>query len=726
MHGLGPALQWNWVWFVPIVLTCIVYVGLALSPSSYALGLERLGQHVSGTWFGTPRSIRSDEWMVYTPYMQIAVENNFAQTNALSPYQENLRSFQALPLLDWALLFKPYHWGFFVAPPAHAYSFYFFFMSLAFLAGWALFTRKLGLSAWIAVPLAVSLYFSQYVQVWWTTNAGAFSLAPWVALAWMYSGSRLLRIGLTAYAITAWMLSCAYPPFLYAIALAIGILIIAFRRESISLRSLYDATVAGSIALGLFIGYFHELIDIMQQTIYPGRRIAVSGGVGLERLLAQFNPTALIHGFEPLGRIKGSNACEIAVLSTLLPLYAATLGDHRNFSAWLAQRRGTLFAVAAGLGVFIVWMFLSVHPILARVSGLYLMPPARALVGFGLLLNIVAAAYLAIAGIRISAFRIMLSMTLIFVAAWAKLSWGNASFADTFSYLDAVPPIATAALLTGVTLLRSAPARIILVVWTAAVANIVMFGSFNPVQSAHPIFDIDSDAVRSELVAGGASTDKDGAVVALGHYGALIPGAGLPSINHVLYTPQIEFFRRYFPDMDDARFNEIFNRYAHIMVNEASEPSLMSPDSLSLPWNVMVQSGGSAERPPPELIQLAQRPEVAADTLFGHIDAITISNGNQLRIIGWSRTPLDARTALGLWSNVPLNDMSVVRIYRADVAASVSGDLAHSGFGIEATLAHTAINAELCLVVLRDDLDETALVFPDGTRTCTSLNPSGN
>lgn len=722
LYGPRSALRWNWIWFVAILLVCVVYVGLALSPSSYALGLEKLGQPVSGTWFGTPRGIRSDEWMVYTPYMQIAVENNFSQTNTLSPYHENLRSFQALPLLDWALAFKPYHWGFFVAPPAYGYSFYFFFMSLAFLAGWALFTNRLGLSVWIAVPLAVSLYFSQYVQVWWTTNAGAFSLAPWVALAWMYSGHRLLRIGLTAYAITVWMLSCAYPPFLYAIALAVGVLIIAFKRETISLRSLYDATVAGSIAIGFFIGYFHDLIDIMQQTVYPGRRVAVSGGVGLERLLAQLNPVALIHKFEPLGRIKGSNACEIAVLSTLLPLYAFALGDHRSFKARLAQHRATLLTIAVGLSIYMVWMFLSVHPLLARISGLYLMPPPRALVGFGLLLNITAAAYLAIAGLRVSALRIIATVMLVCLMSWAKLTWSDAPLKDTFSILDAVPILATAALLAGLVLLRSAPARIVLTMWAAAMANIAMFGTFNPVQSAHPIFNIDKSAVHSELMAGGARTDKNGVIVAHGHYGALIPGAGLSSINHVLYTPQIEFFRRYFPHIDEARFNEIFNRYAHIVVNDASEPSLLSPDSLSLPFNAMVQSGPSTQEPTPELTHLVERPEIPSDVAFGHVDAITLSQSGKLRIVGWSRTPLDSQAELGLWSNVRLNDVKVVRIHRADVAAQVAANLADSGFSIEATVAEADDSSELCLAVLRDHVIETTLVFPGERRNCAPLN----
>lgn len=722
MYGLRLGLQWDWRWIVLLSLACAVYVGLALSPSSYALGLERLGQTATGTWLGSPRGIRSDEWMVYTPYMQIAVENSFQRINALSPYQEDLRTFQALPLLDWALLFKPYHWGFFVAAPAYGYSFYFFFMATAFLAGWALFVRKLGLSVWIAVPVAVSLYFSQYVQVWWTTNAGAFSLAPWVALAWMYSGHRLLRIALTAYAITAWMLACAYPPFLYSIALAIGGLIIAFRREAISLRSLYDATIAGSIAIALFIGYFHELIDIMQQTVYPGRRVAVSGSVGLERLLAQLSPTALIHGFEPLARIKGTNACEIAVLSTLLPMYAAALADHRAFATWLTRNRLTLIILCTTLAVFMAWMFLSVHPVLARISGLYLVPPARALVGFGLVLNIVAAAYIAISGIRVSVSRALATMALVGIALWVKASWSGTDFAGTFSYLDAVLPLATIALLVGLALLRAATARTVLTLWVVAAANVAMFGTFNPVQRTHAIFDVDRDAVRATLETEGARTDRNGAMVALGHYGALIPGAGVPSINHVLYTPQLAFFRRHFPDMEEARFNEVFNRYAHVIVNEAPEPSLLSPDSLSVPWHVMVDGEASTEPSAVQIEQLAERPEAAADAAFGHIDSVSISDSSRLEIVGWSRTPLESDAAVGLWSNARIENLVIRRQHRADVGASVSQDLAQSGFVIEGELSvGSDENAMLCLVVLRGQAIDTALVFPDGRRDCVSL-----
>jgi len=124
-----------------LILYCITHILLAITPSSYALALQLAGQEVKGLFFGTPRAIRSDEWMVLTPYYQIVVNNDFLMTNSLSPYQENLRSFQALPILDWGLIFKPYHWGFFVLPPANALSLYYLFMTLSFLSGWGILFR---------------------------------------------------------------------------------------------------------------------------------------------------------------------------------------------------------------------------------------------------------------------------------------------------------------------------------------------------------------------------------------------------------------------------------------------------------------------------------------------------------------------------------------------------------------------------------------------------------
>ncbi|WP_248785492.1 hypothetical protein, partial [Escherichia coli] len=91
-------------------------------------------------------------------------------------------------------------------------------------------------------------------------------------------------------------------------------------------------------------------------------------------------------------------------------------------------------------------------------------------------------------------------------------------------------------------------------------------GLFNPVQPAGPIFAMDRAAVLQAMQTRGARTTSEGVLVAPGGFGGLLPGAGIPAVNHVLYLPQMDYFRRYFPSMSDDDFNFTFNRYHHITV----------------------------------------------------------------------------------------------------------------------------------------------------------------
>ncbi|MBD7922538.1 DUF7657 domain-containing protein [Xanthomonas bonasiae] len=723
-------LRTKYLWAAAIgVLAITIYVALGLSPSSYAMGLRVMGIEPSGLWLGQARQIRSDEWMVLTPYIQIAVANDLQGVNTISPYREILRSFQALPIKDWAMLFKPYYWGFLLLPPANAYSLYFATMSTAFIAGWSIFLRQMRATPIISLVVATTLYFSPFVQVWWTSNAGAFALAPWVAVCWLHFDNRFWRIGTSTYALTVWLLSCAYPPFLYASGVAMAVLIIAFRSNAVTRARLFDATVAGAIALALFITYFHELIDIMQNTVYPGRRQSIAGGVEWAKLFAHFNPSLTTRGFEPLAAFVNSNACEITVMSTLIPLYAATLIDGDAWRHWAWKHRPSLLVIGAGLGFFGCWIFLPLPAIVGKATGLFMVPPSRAVLGLGLILNLAAAVILSQCGARLSTRRLAALALLTVAGILAKLAYGDGSVHGLYSWKDAVPLLCLGLLVLIACRVRRDSARTKAVLTVALLGNLLTYGLFNPIQSAYPIFSLDREQVRQNLQQRGAATDANGVIVAPGHYGALIAGAGLPSINHVLYYPQLDFFKRHFSEMSDEQFQLTFNRYAHISVGDTEAPVIVGADHIAVPASAFV--AGALSKPkrsapqngdPLQIHMLNARPVAAiAQSVFGHVDSISPWENGQITLQGWLHAPIDDSTKISVWTSASPSQSSAIRMLRPDVAAAVDPALGASGIRLTVRFAPGVKASDLCLLVEQKDRSSTVR-FPDGRLGCTSVH----
>ncbi|HEL7613708.1 TPA: hypothetical protein UM344_002650 [Stenotrophomonas maltophilia] len=572
-----------------IALLCVLYVAFALTPSSYSLAYEYLGLAPQQPLLGSARMIRSDEWIVFTPYIQIAVNNDFGQINAYSPYHESLRTFQALPLLDWGLLFKPYHWAFFVLPAANAYSFFFMFMAMAFLSGWVLFLRQLRMPVLAAVLVSATLFFAPFVQVWWTSNAGAFALAPWAAAAWLRIGNRWLRIAASAYALAAWVIAVSYPPFIISSLLAMAVLVLAFRRDALTLPRLIDAGIAGAMALAVFVGYFHDIIPIVRNTVYPGQRQSAGGGVGLTSLFAHVFPNLMTYRFAPLPIFKASNECEIAVLGSLLPLFTLVLADGARLREWAHGHRGSVLTLAAGVLLIACWIFLPVPVLVGKLTGLSMVPPARALLALGLLINIGCAMILVRCGVRLERRRLLLLAALLMMGTVAKFLFGEGQFSRLHSAADALPYLCLAALAIAARRPKLSVHAASLVLATAALANLLGNGLFNPVQPAGPIFAMDRAAVLEALQAQGARKNADGVLVAPGAYGGLLPGLGIPAVNHVLYLPQMGYFGRYFPGMPDNEFNFTFNRYHHVAVaTDGDTPRVLQGDQVVVPATVLL------------------------------------------------------------------------------------------------------------------------------------------
>src|SRR5262245_12652261 len=181
----GFASWWRLASLAPfesaVVLLAALYVSLHLSGSSYALALNLLGEDASPA-FGSARAIRTDEWSVMTPLFQAAVNNSFHETNVSSFYDETLRSFIGLPLLNWGLVFKPLVLPFFLVSPALAYSFYWGANAALMLVGWSVLLRAFCFSRTVAGFTSVLVYLSPFVQAW-SGPGPQLSLFPWIVLA---------------------------------------------------------------------------------------------------------------------------------------------------------------------------------------------------------------------------------------------------------------------------------------------------------------------------------------------------------------------------------------------------------------------------------------------------------------------------------------------------------------------------------------------------------------
>lgn len=592
----APSVAWRGrldLFSLLVLLAGIVYTALAWTPSSYGVALSAIGLPNEGLVLGAPRPIRSDEWVVWTPYVQIAVENGFQRFNSLSIYGEDLRNFNGLPLLDWALPFKPQFWLFFIADPAHAFSFSHAIFIVLFLIGYHRLLIAFGFPrAWSAAG-ATLLFFTSYAQFWWTTTGPLLAVFPWLLLAAFHPMPALARFAALAWLIAFWLLAHLYPPVAVPLAFAGALMIVAFRPQTLAPRTLLPCLAGAAVGAGLVYLYLAGPIGVMASTVYPGSRSLGGANMAAGIYWAQFFPFAV--STDKFLDLLNLNICEVATGGSYLTALTLIFLDYRRLGALLAAggpaaRRlvWRMFWLALGFAAMSVWMM---YPVPAAIGKWLLwdkVPGHRMVFAQGVLLLTMALVLLQAAGARADWRRFAVA-ALAVIGVWLTMKGGAGQWGRllTHNWLDAlVLPLLAAALLLLPRIGRAgdgAAAAFALILCAMAV-NMVGFGRFNPIQSAVPIFERPKTPALAGLDADAAAHYR-GWLTTPGHLpGAVLPGLGYKTPAHVLIAPQPEFFRPYFPEMAPADFNQVFNRYAHIqMIAEDVTPFSPYPDVIRVP-----------------------------------------------------------------------------------------------------------------------------------------------
>lgn len=364
---LSTIYRFRWAIACAALVAC---VACELSGSSIGLLVTEMGGS-DGTLFGTPRSIRSDEFAVFTPMAlsQCATDGAFPYVNdAFRGTATDMFCVYGQPVWDIAVLFRPFQWGYLLLGAERGLSFFWcarlialFMVSFEF--GDRILTRS---DHGLALLYALFVALSPVVQWWFSTNALVEMLVfGQVALLFLngyldtgsYRGRTLYALGI-AWCLTVFVLAL-YPAWQVPLAYVFGGAAVALLVEKLPrtrkgakdvlLCILVIVLMAASLAY-VALKSWDTIVTVMN-TAYPGHRNDAGGGAG--RLLLAY-PLWIVAPFVDSGMGVAPNACEGAGFFTALPSCALLpllimLRRKKADALW------TAFIIAAALlGLYVV------------------------------------------------------------------------------------------------------------------------------------------------------------------------------------------------------------------------------------------------------------------------------------------------------------------------------------------------------------------------------------
>ena len=596
-----------------LMVVGIAYVYFALSPSHYSFFLKNhMGQATYEPIWGEAQGIRSDEWGVVTPYFQIAANNDYQRINQDSPYKEDLRFYYGLPLKDWALVFKPYMWGFFILGDARGFSFFHFFMIASFIMGYTIFLMQLRLPLLYSVIIALTLFFSHHNQVWWSTNAPVFALTIWIIIPFLTNWTLAQKFIATFLISVAALLALIYPPWQISVIYLVGIFALVFRPERFRIGNLLVCFFGFALAAALSLYYLVDIIPLVQNTVYPGDRSFSGGSGSLYYLWTLVFPHSLITpSYKPI--VSGSNMPEIGTVSSLLFLCLLAFGSYKAFFQTIKNNIAKTVILVSFAGALFAWIYLPIPSTIGQFLLLDQIESKRLLLANGTFVVWLVAILALKTPWVISWVRVLLYGILVLVGGYFyKESMGSMKVIDNLDLLVLAPIgivclwkvaqsvqqrriqktiVQNSSMIPTQELPKSKQNYMAYIFATIALGyNFIAFAGFNPVQSSYDIFSASKDSRIAALKAFAEDSNIKGLAIDR-HTAASASGLSLSTYNHVLVTPKLDVFQEEFPDLDEIKFNTVFNRYAHFVFNsEIDEPVLVQADYIELPMDMLSET----------------------------------------------------------------------------------------------------------------------------------------
>lgn len=295
-----------------------------------------LSPREDGTLIGVPRMIRTDEWLVQTPFY-ISQSNTGAKlvNDSYGIDGQNMMIAYNAPVKDISVVGKPFNWGFLFLGPNYGLSWYWCLKIILFLLvsfEFSLILTKR--NTFISLIGSLWITFTPTTQWWFMQHLGDvvfYSLAIMVLIYHYFRQKKVLRkigiallltmsiIGFVLIIYPAFQVTFAY--IILAFLLIEIYLSIAEKRFSKFDFGIMIATLISSFAvIGITLLRSKEAIDATLNTVYPGHRVSSGGEMGLERLSDVFlNPIL------PFKIPNFSNQVEVSTSISLFPMSIVTI-----------------------------------------------------------------------------------------------------------------------------------------------------------------------------------------------------------------------------------------------------------------------------------------------------------------------------------------------------------------------------------------------------------------
>jgi hypothetical protein len=356
-----------------------------------------------GVLIGTPRSIRSDEWLLATPLLSSQSQNDFQQINPDYGYGEDTAVISDAPNRHWSTLFKPYNWSFFIAPLENALAFKWWFRAGTLLiATYLLLLLLTKRNLFLSITGSILLFFSPFIQWWYAAQVmepityGFLALYFAIRILNYETKKRLLIYSLALlYSMIAFALAF-YPafqiPILYVvIACFMGYILTNWQTVKTKIKPSAFALTASLIiavtTLGLYYFSVKETIESIMNTSYPGARFINGGAFSLVHFLS--GPYDFLLQFDgsrvPINFGNQSEAASfifIVIYIILLPIifyYCYTKLRLKEKFNYIHLTLLVLFLVN------IAFTFFGFPDFLAKITLLYLVPENRLIIGDGII-----------------------------------------------------------------------------------------------------------------------------------------------------------------------------------------------------------------------------------------------------------------------------------------------------------------------------------------------------